>query len=132
MSGCIATGIQKKATVPFGLRILAISGKALSKWNQCAAWPAVTISTLLLSTKERSSADATLYSMGGFPSLGTGTCTAESILEEGSVPMTLWNFLLSSSVTIPYDESLRFPVHYLRVHIQDQQQYQTEVCDNHK
>ena len=108
VSSFLCSGIQKNVMVPPGLRILAISGNALSKLNQCAAWPAVTMSTLLLSITDKSSADATLYSIAGFPSCGTGACTAESILEEGSVPMTLWNFLANSSVTIPYHESTEF------------------------
>jgi hypothetical protein len=63
------------------------------------------MSTVLLSMKDKFSAVATLYSMGGFPSFGSGGCTAESIFSDGSVPMTLWNFLLNSSVTMPYIKS---------------------------
>ena len=93
--------IQKNASVPPGLRIRAISGKALSCLNQCAACPAATRSTLLLSIKDRSSADATLYSIEGFPSFAAGTWTAASIFSEGSVPMTLLKFFDISSVTMP-------------------------------
>lgn len=63
---------QKKARVPPGLRIRASSGMDFSWLNQCAACPAVTMSTLLLGMKDKSSAVATLYSIGGFPSFAGG------------------------------------------------------------